>query len=576
MNKYTPSNYFKSLNILSQKAPLLKTLLRLSPSPLFSFNNELKLRTQTVPYFHNDEFKKVSNLIVNEELKTLFIYGTALGSYYEYLIPWLKKKKEHRLVFFEDKLEILKLLLSSKIGLELIQNPQVDLFYLNSPNFWEQNQKILRSKLNLPFEIISQKSYLNHRRSSFKTFKDKLLTISMDQNAIFAEYLYSSHLFYQNTFYNFPTLHKACLVQHFFNEFKGLPAIICGAGPSMNECVKDLEPLYDKALIFAGGRSLSVLNDFNIEPHFSLGVDPYEMHEHTYSQNNFFELPLIYRARMHHGAVEKAHGEMIYTPKGIGYPLVEWLEENLAIESPIIEEGMNVVNFSLNLAQSFGCNPIILVGCDLAYRENNAYSSSCVLNQTLPQKGSLDSSDYSIHRGAYKKNGKGKTVYTLWKWIEEAKWMGAFAQSHPKTEFINTNLLGLQIPHFKNIPLKEVEVKYFQKTYDFKSMIFQKLMQSPRALQKDAQINSLYLKIKQSLKRTIELLQLIEKKPTEILEEDLKNEIAYQKMLSMLDELFFRVEPEMDLIKRKQKRASFLLGMSQSYNKVLSEYLSQS
>ena len=38
-----------------------------------------------------------------------------------------------------------------------------------------------------------------------------------------------------------------------------------------------------------------------------------------------------------------------------------------------LEEGHNVVNFSLSIAKALGCNPIILAGVDLALTDEKAY-----------------------------------------------------------------------------------------------------------------------------------------------------------------------------------------------------------
>ncbi|MCH9633182.1 MAG: hypothetical protein S4CHLAM6_15350 [Chlamydiae bacterium] len=551
--------YFKCVELLKKKAPLLKLLLQLAPQPL---ENSISSPSKNL--------NKQLSIVKKHQPSICFIYGTGYGHFYKKLKLWLCQDLNRRAIFFEESIDSLQNLFCTPVGFSMVQDDQVEIFYLKSPDFWTQNKKHLKSFLGMPFEIILDPS-VKEGLDSFDEFKEKLSSLCLSQNSVFTEYLYASPLFYKNAFKNLYTLQDCFHSHKLKNQFSNIPAIICGAGPSINENLADLKKLNQKALIFAGGRAANVLNNSAIEPHFTLGIDPYPMHHETFSQNNFFSSPLIYRSRMNSDAVEKAHGALVYTPKAIGYPIIEWIESQLGIESPKLEEGLNVVNFSLQLAHYFGCNPIILIGCDLSYHQSHAYSKSIVLNQKLPNSGDIDSKDYSIHRGSFEKNIDGQKVYTLWKWKEEASWMAEFAQKNSDRIYLNATKAGLNIKGFENVDLNEILSNHLVHNYDLESIVFQSLINQKKSSINKHSIDMHIKDVYESLKRCLEQLTLISNTTkNHVLEKELlEDEVAFQKILLPLSDLFEMVEQEKKKVLREQKKASFLLSYAKKYCSLL-------
>lgn len=575
-----PKIYAESIQNIGAKNPLLRTWLRLAPPPSFGKmdNPKIRLKKKSFPVLQKNqslEFKNLDPVIKNAQSQTLILFGSAYGMYYKKLKSWLAQKKERRLLIFEDRLDQLQSLLATPEGYELSSDEKVDLFYLKLPHFWEQNFFSLRQRLSSAMSILAIESYRINRSSYFASFKEKLLQINLNQNALLGEYLNVSAQFYENTLNNFNFLNSAKLFPSMFNEFKNVPAIICGAGPSMSKSAQALKKLLSKALIFAGGNALSVLNHAQVEPHLTVGIDPNPPHEQTFSKNNFFHLPFIYRSRVHHGVLKKAHGELLYTPQAVGYPYIKWLEKQIGIESKLIEEGMNVINFSLMLALKLGCNPIILVGCDLAYQGNDAYDKACSSSHPLPEKGTIDPKDFSIHRGYFKKSNSNKKVYTLWKWVEEAKWISRLAQKNSNTVWLNATQAGLKIPHLTPLSLEEIEKNYLSKEYDFPSLLHQSIQLADSINIDDEKKGTLFQETEESLLRCQNLLFdiLMDKDPYDLVMSFLEQEMAYKEMLSSISDLYKRVELEpVDQIKRKQKRAAFLLSMTQNYLDVFKSF----
>ena len=436
----SPQLLNQSLDNLRKKNPSLAILLALSPPS----ENPLKLASIPLP----------------SHPTRLIFYGLYPQNPLQ-LISWLQESPSREIVLLENQLEHLKSLLSMEGSHSLTKHPRFHFYYFGEEGFWESKMREIQKRLSQPYEVIEWPSCDETRSSIFIELKEKLLHYSIDQNIHCSEYLHTSPLVYENFLHNLLQLDEAKNLHELRGSFKDIPAILTGAGPSLYQSAPILSRLQDKALLFSGGRALSTLNHLQIEPHFSLGVDPYLQHKQTLKCNNFFELPLIYRSRMHHEAVSLMHGSHLYASGAIGYSFLPWIEKKLGLDLPNLQEGLNVVNFSLVVAHYLGCSPIILVGADLGYTQERAYSEAIPDEQCLPGAFEIEESDHSLNRGMVRKNHHGRPIFTLWKWAEEAKWIEEYAKSK-NISLINATAEGLKLGELPHLTLKEVEKKTSQ------------------------------------------------------------------------------------------------------------------
>lgn len=569
-NKSSDDTFSQNLNLLRSKDPSLAIHLALSPPQTpSSFLDQSKTESS------QKEAQTFSFLHQSEPVTRILFYGAKLTGQLCSLDTWLSQNPKRQLILFEDQIEVYRELFSTELGSYILKHPQINFFFMGIEHFWELKKNKILKLLSQPFLIQGLPSL--KKKEKFASFKDKLIALSIDQNIQFAEYLHVSPLMYENILYNLPKIAKSTLLYDLKDQFKNKPAIICGAGPSLNKNGHLLKELKEKALLFAGGRALSVLNDLGVEPHFSIGIDPYEQHKATLRCNNYFELPLIFRLRMFQGATQLNQGSRIYAPGATGYSFVQWIEKSLGLNSPFLDEGLNVVNFNLSVAKILGCNPIILVGSDLAYTDNQAYSKSIPDEQVLPNSFEIDEHDLTLNRGYLKKDAKGQPIFTLWKWVEEAKWIEEFAEKNPDLELINATEGGLKLKGIENLSLEAAKKKHLSISYDYSSCVYQLLTYKTKT---HFQISELIKKIEffyisiQNVEGLLKELQ--EKKSRDLTGCVLEQELAYIHLLSQLDRLFERVEEEKNPILRNQKKYSFLLDRLTKYKKIFFQFLVES
>lgn len=380
----------------------------------------------------------------HEHIQVLVFFGIGVGEGYKEALPWLRHNPSRRLIILEDNLNILRHFLESEAATELLTDPQVELFAFFQLS--EEDPIIRRIGWNLVQQEILPAAipyYAETRSQDAKEFEQVILYEAFRKNQIVEEYLDYGIVFYRNFYRNLLSLHKSYQGNRLFGKFEGIPAMICGAGPSLDKHLPLLKDLSEKALIFGGGSALKALVKGGIVPHFGAGIDPNPM-QLDRMKGCPSDLPFFYRPRMYFKALEEVHGPHLYINGAGGYDTAEWFEEQLGISHKILDEGHNVVNFCTEIARELGCSPIIFVGMDLAFTGDAAYA------------GGVSEEKHSISHEVIRPDIYGKPVRTLWKWISESDWLSRFVHENPELQFFNATEGGIGFRGVSNIPLSEV------------------------------------------------------------------------------------------------------------------------
>lgn len=414
------------------------------------FYNLPELDRELPPYENLDGWFRTLDL---SHASVLYVYGNGFGAVYQAAKPWLSGDKNRFLVIFEDDCYLLREFFKTAAAEELLHDPQVYLF----PLYYSDDElfRNLTYFVELPYQMAAIPFYATHKADLFHDFCAKTefqLNITLRS---MSEHLSMGDQFFSNYFTNLTKQPSSYWSEKLFGKFHNVPAIICGAGPSLEKVIPYLEQLKDKALIFAGGTSVNALNAKGVQPHLGVGLDPHVDQYYRIIANNAYEVPYFYRNRMNPKAYDEIHGEKIFINGAGGYPIAPWIEERLGIKGTIPEEGYNVVCFSVSLAKNMGCNPIILVGLDLAYTDNQSYSEG-IQNHPIHQRRHFfrtkDASENLISRN----DVHGNPVLTLWKWIMESLWFTKFADRFPDVHLINATDGGIGCDRIPNIPLESL------------------------------------------------------------------------------------------------------------------------
>lgn len=431
----------------------------------------------------------------------LYIYGIGLGYYYFAAKEWLHADKKRSIVFLEDDLAVMRKFFTTKMAEQMLQDSQVRIIYLNEAAV----KKVILADIYwhvalMEARMCALKYYKESKKNTFEALSHEIDYSTELKKALLDEYLEYGGAFYKNFYQNMIYLPYAYQGNLLFGKFKKIPAIICGAGPSLEKNMHFLKQVQERALIFAGGSAINVLNSASIQPHLCAGIDPNEAQNVRLHNSQSYEVPFFYRNRLNHNAFKSIHGPHLYLTGGGGYDVSKFFESKLHIEGEDIEEGENIITFCIEIAQAMNCDPIILVGVDLAFTDRKTYSGGVVFDPNVEQK-TLDIYANFETTGLLKKDIYGEPIYTLWKWIAESEWIGQWAKDHPKTRIFNCTEGGLGCPGVKNVPLKKVAKSYLQKQYDLRGRIHAEIQNAHMPDITFETIQEMMLELKSSLVR---------------------------------------------------------------------------
>lgn len=410
-----------------------------------------------------------------QDVNVLYVYGIGLGYYYYALKQWLDESCNHKLVFVEDDIDVLYHWLQTEQATACLINEQVQVVFIDG---WYDTGDTLDTLLwwgvSEKFEISALRYYQAAKGREYRQLHLRMMYVILSRTNIINEFSGLGSAFFDNVYSNLLLLPQTYNGKSLFGSFKDVPAIICGAGPSLKKNIHLLKDLQDKALIIAGGGAISALTQQGISPHLGVAIDPTANECARLNEHTCYELPIFYRPRLYYDAIASVHGPRLFLNGAAGYRLCEWLNEHFGIQEDGIEEGHSCITFAMSIASSLGCNPIVFIGVDLAFSEGERYHSD-VVRKVL---GEVDNDNTKKWEGYVLRNDiYGEEIKTLWKWVAESSWIGMASESFAEVNCINSTEGGIGFPFVENMPLKEVSQQYLVNDYDIKQYLATQIAQ---------------------------------------------------------------------------------------------------
>lgn len=453
----------------------------------------------------------------------LYFYGLGRGLIYEECKSWLKEDPLRKLIILEDDLGVIASFLHIKIACDVLSDPQV---YLEHFSNTDEEIESLTNRFNVKRLEIS--GFVS--KKGLKDLRLKLLRKTALTHALHLDRLHGYQPF-SNFCENLKHVPGSFYANRLLGKFKNVPAVICGAGPSLSKTINTLKGLENRALIIAGGSTLAALSSEGVMPHLGMAIDP-NVEEYRRLKNSFaFEVPLLYSTRVHPSIFQTCNGPFGYMRSGIGGLPELWMEEELGLLDPLLgknlsEETVSVTGICLALAVEMGCNPILINGVDLAYTGGKHYAAGVTEHEEIEFE-KVDAEKTAADQILKRKDREGNAIYTAVRWVMEAASISHFAKNHPEVEFINSTVGGLGFEGIDYVPISQA-VQGF-KERELRKQVLKVVQTSPMPKNAKATIEKNLAELKISLTRSIDCLRILakEKKGSSALAEmDLKEEIA--------------------------------------------------
>lgn len=148
------------------------------------------------------------------------------------------------------------------------------------------------------------------------------------------------------------------------SRFRGRPAIVVSAGPSLRKNIDQLVGLEDRAVICAVQTTLKPLLNRGIRPHFVTSLDFHEISARYFDGlTDLDDVRLIVEPKVTWHVTDNYPGPMSLTDNDFARLL---LGDQL-VGRDALPAGATVAHLAFYLSQYLGCDPIIFIGQDLAF-----------------------------------------------------------------------------------------------------------------------------------------------------------------------------------------------------------------
>ena len=372
--------------------------------------------------------------------EVLFIFGIFPVS--NDLKKLLKNNPLIQVVFLLETVEELLFFIEQKLD-KGFNNSRIDVLWKQEGMEDERWAEEIASKY--PYEkVLFLQNGLEEDRFEYlsKTFLRKIVL----ETSVHKELIHYPKLC-RNLFANVQKISKAFDVGLWKDAFIGVPAVVCGAGPSLSTQRQNLHQIEDRALIFAGGSTITALDQMGIIPHIAFAIDPNNEEYDRLRHSHCFTAPLIYGNRVQKDIFRFFTGFSGYIRTETGGLFEVFLDDKLGIKDygilkHLSEEALSVTTIALMTAIYFGCDPIYFAGVDLSLKKEARYSGNILSSW---------------------ENALQKDEMQLVKWMMERDVIDQVATFFSEKSFYDATGNGLT---FKKVRAKPFDVKNFPLTKD--------------------------------------------------------------------------------------------------------------
>jgi hypothetical protein len=176
-----------------------------------------------------------------------------------------------------------------------------------------------------------------------------------------------------NSLRNLPAIAAGGDVRDLTGAYPGVPAIVLGAGPSLDAAIAWLRTVNNRALIIAADTALRPLLAAGIAPHLVAGLDP-----GTHNTRHFLSLPecadtwLLAESALDRDATAVFDHRTLWFRAAHHHPW-PWFND-LGLDAGQLEVWGSVLTAGFQAARLAGCDPIVMAGADLSYPGGQPYA----------------------------------------------------------------------------------------------------------------------------------------------------------------------------------------------------------
>lgn len=343
-------------------------------------------------YFHSkyNPIREADSLIENyKEIKNqnIIFYGTGLGYHIDLLMT---QNPDNNYYIFEPIPELLKEFLSTR-DLTKKQYKNLKKLSLGLQNIAQDTNELIQFNRKC-VHIIELPTHKQLFESKYKLFNEMFLEIiSSKRSSMLTNYGYQKR-WVVNTMKNFKeVLSTPNILIEKSGQFKGKPAILVSAGPSLDEEIENLKHIKENGLayIFSVGSAINTLIHNNIHPDAVTTYDPTEKNQLVFDKVNregIKDIPMIFGTSVGYEVLENYIGDKYHMITSQDPTSSYYLKTEEEISIKKVQDAPSIAVVTIQLLSQLGFSPIILTGQNLGYLNGDNYSEGIEYNDKLTEE----------------------------------------------------------------------------------------------------------------------------------------------------------------------------------------------
>lgn len=405
------------------------------------------------------EFELYTSKIEKNKEHLIFVLGLGNTKMLEKLIQ--EKSGDSKIIIYEPNDQILKYVLDN-IGLSpILVEKRVLLWWENHRNLQEREFafdliQMNWTKLACNIEIITcpaYEQYIGQFREIVNASIKKMGQYFMALGNSLEDVLQG----FQQNAQNFVACMQTPDLMDLYNSYKGMPAIVVSAGPSLEKNIDILHKAKDKAVIIACDASWTACKMHGVTPDaiatLERGVETYDYY---FKGKDFDKETVLIGPSLSWAQTYKEYpGKKIIVSKNDDGVDGWWNKQfdNLRF----INTGMSCATLAYASAELMGCNPIILIGQDLAFTGNRKHSD--FTHTEYEGENNAEEADGLMVEDIY-----GEMIPTDKYYNQFRFWFEDKAQMNPDIQLIDATEGGAKIAGSTIMTLEEAISKYCTRT----------------------------------------------------------------------------------------------------------------
>jgi len=251
-----------------------------------------------------------------------------------------------------------------------------------------------------------------------------------------------------NTLTNLPVIASEADAAALCDAFTNVPAVVIGAGPSLDANLPALYDLQDRALLIAVDTAVRPLLAADIRPHLVVSVDPSEANaRHLNDLPDVRGLWFVGEGSLTPSVFPQFTGRT-FTYKVSHHDPWPWLADQDADRLKLQTWG-SVLTTAFDLARRAGCSPIVFAGSDLAYTDGLQYCRNTVYEPdwspfpTNAERAAEFARYLETRPHLTQRDISGREVTTVPHFIQFRDWIVAQAEAVSPRRIINGTGAGI-------------------------------------------------------------------------------------------------------------------------------------